>query len=340
MSAAPFSIDDQAGADLVLALLLEGEGQPVHGDFVAGKLGVEPTDVYRRVEALRERGFKIAASALGYRVIAAPDRLEDDVLSPLLDARDVHCGLHCLAEVGSTNEEAARLAADGAPSLELVVAEAQTAGRGRRGRAWASPPGVNVYLSLLVRPELPAQRAPELSLVAAVATCEAIRAAGVRARLKWPNDVLANGKKLAGILCEVAADERDVRHAILGVGVNVNARLDELPEELRAVATSMLVESGAPIARPDFAADLVASLTTWLARHDEEGFGPVAARWRELSSTLGAQVVVREGGRVLRGRAADLDDDGALLVATDEGLERILAGDVEELRTVEGSAGN
>ena len=169
--------------------------------------------------------------------------------------------------------------------------------------------------------------------MASVAVCEAVRKAGVEAGIKWPNDVLAGGRKVAGILTELAADPDRVQWVVLGVGVNVNAEPSDFPEELRAIATSIAAERKEPVPRALFAAALLGTLEGWLDRHAREGFAPVREAWRALSGTLGREVRVSQGGVEQEGVAEDIDASGALLVRTGGGrLERVLAGDVELLR--------
>jgi len=320
--------------ELVLAFLAEADDTFVSGEAISDKLGFSRAAVWKHVNALRAQGYTIeAVAARGYRLVGIPDRLGPLELRPLLGTHDVGREVHWFAEVGSTNDAAKELAEEGALHGEVVVAETQTAGRGRRGRFWASPPGKNLYLSVVLRPELPPSRAPELTLLASVALCEAVRRTGVAsAAIKWPNDVLAGGRKLAGILTEMAAEPELVQWVVLGIGVNVNAVREDFPDDLRDVATSLALERGAPAPRALFAAAVLTGLEAWLDRHAAEGFAPVRAAWRELSDTLGRDVRVRAAGEELVGRAEDVDAQGALLVRTAAGLERVLAGDVELLR--------
>lgn len=326
---------EQTQEELILAFLAEaGEGF-ASGEALSGKLGLSRTAVWKHVEALRAKGYRIdAVPARGYRLAGVPDRLTALEVGPLLTTHDLGQVLHHFDSVGSTNEVAFRLAQDGAAHGEAVVAEQQTAGKGRRGRAWVSPPGKNLAVSVVLRPELPPQRAPELTLVAAVALAEAAREAGVEAAIKWPNDVQLEGRKLAGILTELSAEPERVHFVVLGLGVNLNTTLEDFPPELAGTATSLrLARGGEPLPRALFLASLLNRLEEWLDLHAEEGFGPVRARWKALSSTLGQDVLVRTDRAELRGRAEDVDEVGALLVRTEAGaLERVLAGDVEQLR--------
>jgi BirA family biotin operon repressor/biotin-[acetyl-CoA-carboxylase] ligase len=320
--------------ELVLAFLAEAGDEFVSGEAISDKLGLSRAAVWKHVNALRSQGYRIeAVPARGYRLLEIPDRLGELEVRPLLNTHDVGQALHWYEEVGSTNDVAKELADEGALHGEVVIAERQSAGRGRRGRSWSSPPRKNLYLSVVLRPDLPPARAPEVTLLAAVAVCQAVRRAGVAsAAIKWPNDVLASGRKLAGVLTEMAAEVERVQWLVVGIGVNVNAAADDFPDELRELATSLLIERGDPVPRALFAAALLTALEEWLDRHAAEGFAPVRAAWREMSDTLGREVRVRVGSADLVGLAEDVDETGALLVRTASGLERVVAGDVEMLR--------
>jgi BirA family biotin operon repressor/biotin-[acetyl-CoA-carboxylase] ligase len=325
----------EAGSEeLVLAFLAEAGDEYVSGEAISDKLGLSRAAVWKHVESLRGHGYRIdAVPARGYRLREIPDRLTPLELLPLLSTHDLGQVLHCHAELPSTNDLAKQLAEEGAAHGEVVLAERQTAGRGRRGRAWSSPAGKNLYFSAVLRPEsLPPQRAPELTLVASVALCHAVRQAGVDAGIKWPNDILAGGRKVCGILTEMAADPDQVQWVVLGVGVNLNAGPEDFPEELRGQATSLAMERRQPVPRALFAAAALGLLEEWLDRFDREGFAGVRDEWRVLSDTLGREVRVMLDGREVVGRAEDVDETGALLVRTERTVERVLSGDVEHLR--------
>jgi BirA family biotin operon repressor/biotin-[acetyl-CoA-carboxylase] ligase len=217
----------------------------------------------------------------------------------------------------------------------VVIADKQSAGRGRQGRTWLSPEGCNLYLSVLLRPDLPAAHAPELTLVAAVALCEAIRETGCeRARIKWPNDVEIGPKKAAGILTELCADEQGVSFVVVGIGIDVNMTADQLPAEIKDTATSVRIALGHPYPRARLLARFLDRLETWLDRHEDEGFAAVRARWTSLSSTVNARVRLQLEGRSVEGRAEGIDEQGHLVVHCDGGrVEKVVAGDVQTLRT-------
>jgi BirA family biotin operon repressor/biotin-[acetyl-CoA-carboxylase] ligase len=234
---------------------------------------------------------------------------------------------HDLARCGSTNDEADALARRGAPHGTIVVADEQTAGRGRADHAWYSPPGESLYLSCVLRPSLPPSEVPPITLAAGVAVCDAVNSWGARASLDWPNDVLSMQRKLAGILTEMSSRDGKVEHVVLGVGVNLNTVA--FPPALAGIATSLrLALGGRRVDRAAFTAALLQRLETWLDRFFAGGIAAISAAWTERSGMAGRRV--RADGVV--GRARGLDADGALLVEDDGGaLRRVVAGDVAVL---------
>jgi BirA family biotin operon repressor/biotin-[acetyl-CoA-carboxylase] ligase len=237
--------------------------------------------------------------------------------------------LDARASVGSTNEEAKRLALAGAPECTLVWALEQTQGRGRRGRAWSSPPG-NLYLSLILRPQIPPAEAAQIGFVAAVALAETLRPllpAELELALKWPNDVLVGRRKVSGILPEALAvgEGGRVEALVLGIGVNVANH----PEGTAWPATD-LATAGVKIGLEVLLEHLAASLDRWIGIWRREGFAPVRARWTSLALARGEPVELRLDGRTLSGRFLEIDAEGALVLAPSDGSapQRIRAGEV------------
>ncbi|MCY1077662.1 biotin--[acetyl-CoA-carboxylase] ligase [Archangium lansingense] len=325
---------EQTQQEIILGFLADGRDEFLSGEALSAKLGLSRTAVWKHVQSLREKGYRIdAVPARGYRLVDVPDRLSPLELAPLLSTHHLGQSIHFHESLPSTNEAAFRLAQDGAEHGEVVITEQQTAGRGRRGRTWVSPSGLNLYFSAILRPELPPQRAPELTLVAAVALAEALRETDADALIKWPNDVQIGGRKVAGILTELSAEPERVHFVVLGIGVNLNAGPEDFPPEVATTATSLSQALGRRVNRALFTTALWGRLEEWLDLHHEVGFDPVRQRWKELSATLRQEVLVRTDRSELRGVAEDIDVSGALLVRTAGGsLERVLAGDVEQLR--------
>jgi BirA family transcriptional regulator, biotin operon repressor / biotin---[acetyl-CoA-carboxylase] ligase len=326
--------DDRQDA-FVLGMLLECDDDFVSGAVLCDKLDVPRAELLKRLDSLRARGYVIqSGGGRGYRLAGLPNGLSEREIAPLLGTAEIGRKIHHYAELGSTNDEAHRLADAGARHGEVVIAEVQTEGRGRRGRQWIAPTGKSIALSVILRPSIPTAQASEITLAAAVAVCEAARELGAStARIKWPNDVECGGRKLAGILTELRAEGERTRHVVLGVGVNCGVLPEDFPEELADQATSLRIEKGEDVARALACARLLEALDEWLALHELEGFAPVRDRWRQLSSTLGRRVRVELEPGLLEGDAVDLAEDGALIVRTpDEALTRVMAGDVTHCR--------
>lgn len=318
-------------AEILTALRTEKDGS-VSGAELSQKLGVSRAAIWARIEELRSLGYDIEASPhLGYRLISVPDVLHaDDLRSRLRGVKVVGRDIRVFQETTSTNDVIEKLARDGVKEGAVVFAESQTQGRGRLGRKWISPAGKGLWFSVLLRPDLRPQAARQLTVVAATALARAIRSqTNLAPEIKWPNDILIRGKKVAGILTELSAELDHVKYIILGIGVDVNLNAGEFPSDLRKIATSLKVEAGHTIIRAQLAAAILDELDFDYARICSGEFEKVADEWEERCTTLGHNVVIRVGDRVIQGRAESLDSDGALLVRTQHGqLERIIGGDV------------
>jgi BirA family transcriptional regulator, biotin operon repressor / biotin---[acetyl-CoA-carboxylase] ligase len=227
-----------------------------------------------------------------------------------------------LGRVDSTQTVAFALAADGAVDRAVVVAQAQTAGRGRRGRLWLDEPGASLLTSIILRPRLEPARLPTLSLAAGVAVVEALeRVTGLKPRLKWPNDVLVDGRKLAGILLESRLGPSPL--VVLGIGVNLTQRV--FPPDLAERATSVRLATGRRVDADALLTALMESLDAWRARLETDGWAPIRERWCALTETLGRRVSIDDA----QGIAVDVDEDGALIVAEGDVRRRVVAGEVD-----------
>jgi BirA family biotin operon repressor/biotin-[acetyl-CoA-carboxylase] ligase len=234
-----------------------------------------------------------------------------------------------LDRVGSTQDELRRLAAEGAPALTAVRAEEQTAGRGRRGRTWSAPHGSSLLVSILLRPSRAPEELAALSLVGGIAVCEAVRTTGVEARLRWPNDVVAGPRKLAGVLPELV----DGPAVLLGVGVNVSLREQDLPPTDRLPATSLLLEGAEVPAPGELLRRLLAALVPLLEQFDARGFAPLAPLASALDPLSGEPLTLSlADGSERHGVGAGIDRDGALLLRTADGVERHVSGEVVRVR--------
>lgn len=239
--------------------------------------------------------------------------------------------IHHFYTIDSTNSEAYQLGLNGAEEGEVVIAESQKKGRGRLGRDWFSPPFLNLYLSVILRPKIPPHQAPLITLMAAVATADAIeKFSGLQPSIKWPNDILLKDRKVAGLLNEIHSEMDRIHFVILGIGVNLNMDGKMFSKEIRGVATSLKKELGQTISRKAFLQSFLEELEGWYETFLKEGGAAVLRVWRDRAQIKGRRVKVTSFGEVLVGIAVDVDPDGALIVETKEGeRRRIVAGDIE-----------
>ena len=310
--------------------LLRAAGGYISGEKMAERLGVTRAAVWKKIAALREAGYDISsAPRSGYVLRSAPDRLIETEISQDLQTVLVGRKMICYDTVDSTNLVLKNLARDGAADGTVVVADSQRTGRGRMERAFFSPPGKGIWVSILLRPTFLPQDAPKCTLMAAVAVARAMEHFDLHAEIKWPNDILHEGRKLVGILTEMSAEMDRVNYVVIGIGINVNIAPEDFPEELRTIATSLMQMKGEPLPRVAFLQELLRALDELYASVQQDGFAPVLAAWREYAVTLGQEVrVIGPAGEEFEGTAADIDAEGALLVDTAEGRRRVLAGDV------------
>jgi BirA family biotin operon repressor/biotin-[acetyl-CoA-carboxylase] ligase len=317
-------------AKILSALRANPDG--VSGADLAEQLGVSRAAVWARIEELRRVGYEIEAGPhFGYRMVDEPDvLLADDLLARLGKTKVIGRDIRVFEQTTSTNDVIEKLARDGVKEGVVVFAESQTKGRGRLGRKWISPERKGLWFSVLLRPDLRPQEATQLTVASATALRRAIQSeTGLHPEIKWPNDILIGGKKVAGILTEMSAEPDQVRHAILGIGVDVNLAAGEFPPELRKLATSLKIESGRAISRAELATAILRELDRDYARICAGGFAVLADEWVAHCKTIGRNVTIQIGERKIRGRAESLDDAGALLLRTEHGhLEHIIGGDV------------
>jgi BirA family biotin operon repressor/biotin-[acetyl-CoA-carboxylase] ligase len=315
----------------ILELFRSRPGGVVSGEALSSLLGVSRTAIWKHIKTLKSLGYRIeAVPSRGYRLVASPDILTPAEVTAGLAVRRVGTHVVCFRETVSTNTVASQLAAEGAAEGTVVLADAQTGGKGRLGRRWESPPGVNVYCSVILRPPISPLHSPQLTLLSAVATAEAIeRTSGLVPAIKWPNDILVNGFKVAGMLNELSAETERVDYLILGIGVNVNMERDQFPGDLRHPASSLALEAGRAVERIPFVQSLLVSLDRLYDEYLRNGFPPVRDAWLARSAVMGRRVKVDTGSGIVFGTVEGIDEIGALLLKTDGGsLERVLAGDV------------
>lgn len=308
----------------ILERLLAGE--TVSGQAISAELGVTRAAVWKQIEQLRALGFVIESQGKqGYRLLSCPDSLMAPVIAKGLQTRWAGRQIVYLPSVDSTNRRARQLAAEGAPHGTLVIADEQTAGRGRRGRGWISPAGEGVFMSLILRPQSHPSEVARLSMQTALAVALSIaQTTGLDARIKWPNDIVCGGRKVCGMLLEMNADEQAVHDVVAGIGINVHQT--QFAPEIAQTASSLDLLSGQRVCR---AALVRAFLEAFERTEALAAQGALMDAYRARSATLGQRVQVIAPAGSFTGTALAVTDSGSLIVEDEEGQRReVLAADV------------
>jgi len=323
--------------DEILKLLRESPSAFLSGEEISRRLKVSRTAVWKRMKRLRTLGYEIEASTRsGYRLIRSPDLLTPSEIKPILKTKWIGKTIHHFHTLDSTNSKAYQLALDGAEEGEVVVAESQEKGRGRLGRQWFSPPFLNLYLSVILRPKIPPHQASLITLMAAIATADAIQKfSGFLPLIKWPNDILLRNRKVAGLLNEINSEMDRIHFVILGIGINLNMDEKMFSKEIRTAATSLKREMGQTISRKAFLQSLLQELEKWYTIFMKQGSAFILKAWRDRAHLKGRRVKVTSFGETLGGIAVDVDSDGALILETADGKrKRVVAGDIEYRKKV------
>ncbi len=314
----------------IIGFLKQSKGY-VSGEDMSGELKISRAAVWKYIDQLRHEGYDIAAVPhLGYKLEDCPDKLLPHEITFGLKTKRLGQNAMFLDTVGSSMDEAFRLGMEGAPEGTIVCAETQTKGRGRLGRRWASPKGKGIYASLILRPHFAPAQTAQLTLMTAVAIAQALtKISGIKIEIKWPNDLLVGGRKLAGILTELRAEMDQVEFVVIGFGINVNSTAQNLVEG----STSLKMETGNSFSRVLVLQELLVSLEFWYDGLKKQGFQPVLKAWKSNSATLKTRVRVTDADGVAEGVAFDLDDDGGLLIRQDSGVViKKMAGDITQIK--------
>ncbi|MDO8746639.1 MAG: biotin--[acetyl-CoA-carboxylase] ligase [Thermodesulfovibrionales bacterium] len=310
----------------------------ISGEEMSRRLGITRAAFWKKIKALRERGYVIEGStAKGYRLIKTPEFSVEEL--KILVKGDFGKEIIFHESLDSTNTLAMELAEKGVPHGTVVIADRQLKGKGRLGRTWFSPPKGNIYMSVIVRPEIEPKDATLLTIMSAISCAGAVRnLTGIEVKIKWPNDLMVSERKLGGILTEMKSDQDRIVFAVIGIGINVNASLDAFPVDVRAVAASVIEELrekgySQAISRTLIIAAILNELDRWFKVLIKGGSIQLINEWKKLSSTLGRKVKVVSGKDAISGIAADIDDEGMLILRLPSGwLKKISAGDVIMLK--------
>ncbi|MCX5693034.1 MAG: biotin--[acetyl-CoA-carboxylase] ligase [Candidatus Omnitrophica bacterium] len=317
--------------DKILNYFKKHEEGYISGEELSRELGITRAAVWKHIENLREEGYSIEAFPhLGYKIISIPDRLTEVELKWQLKTDIIAGKIYSYKETDSTNNTAYNLAIHGEKEGSIVIAESQTAGRGRMGRKWVSPKSKGAYFSVILRPDILPKEVSGITLLSALSVAKTIREmADLAAFIKWPNDVLINSQKVCGILTEMNAETDKINFVIIGIGININTKKELLPKG----ATSIMEEYGAEISRVDIVRGIFKNLDKYYKLFGSGHIGRIIKEYKEFSNFLGTRVQVAYHNTKIEGYAVDVDKDGALILRMDSGLnERVLAGDVTMLR--------
>lgn len=314
----------------LLQMLMDHNGEFISGETISNFLGCSRSAVWKHIEELRKAGYKLeAAPRKGYRIIHQPNLLTENEIKAGLPTKYIGKNVVFEKSVTSTQEIAHRLASQGVQEGTVVVSDEQLGGKGRLGRAWYSPIGTGIWMSLILKPKIPPQKAPQLTLLAAVAVIRGIKkTTSLECDIKWPNDILLNGKKLVGILTEMQADPDQIHSVIIGIGINVNQ--DIFPEEIKQIATSLKLEKGEELNRANIMQGIMQEFEWLYELFLNEGFLSIKEMWEAHAITIGRRIIARTINASLEGFAKGITDDGVLLLEDDLGtIHKIYSADIE-----------
>ncbi|HJH11820.1 MAG TPA: biotin--[acetyl-CoA-carboxylase] ligase [Metalysinibacillus jejuensis] len=310
--------------DKIIKQLLASNGEAVSGQKLADEFHVSRTAIWKHMKALEEEGYSFETiKKKGYVLTGVPNTVTAAQIKAELATRTEALGkeIYYYDVVDSTQTVAHRLVQDGAPHGTVVISEEQTAGKGRMMRPWESTRRKGIWMTIILRPDIPPHRAPQFTLVTAVAVVNTMKAMLNISdpQIKWPNDILINGKKCTGILTEMQAESDVVQALLIGVGINVNQDEEDFPEELRPIATSLKIEEGEEIDRPALIANFLFFLEHYTNMYVKNGFGRIRELWEEASCTIGQRLHVTTPREVFEGQAIGISADGVLQVQKDSG---------------------
>jgi BirA family transcriptional regulator, biotin operon repressor / biotin---[acetyl-CoA-carboxylase] ligase len=316
----------------ILEELKANNGQSVSGEEISRRLGISRTAVWKHITKLRSEGYSIESQTnSGYRLMGSPDVLSPSEIQPLLNTNYIGRKIIYLDSVASTNTYAKKTAEESFQEGTVIIADEQTAGRGRLGRQWVSPKGKGIWMSIMLKPDILPADAPKLTIAAAYAVSKAVlRCCQLDARIKWPNDIVANGKKLCGILTEMSAEADEIKHVILGIGINANLEYEDFGTEIASIATSIRLEKGSAVSRKAIVASVLNELEEVYEVFSREGsIEPLLEEYKNKSAVLGKEIRVISKKEEIIGLAIDISEEGHLVIKLGDGtIKEIMSGEV------------
>lgn len=320
-------------AEALLGVIRARPGEAFDRAKLAIKLKATPDDIHAAAARLASWDYRLKQRRQTLVFLNAPDLLTDIEIRHALKTKQIGAFLSCFRTVQSTNDVLTQMAEAGAPHGTVVTSDEQTRGKGRLGRVWHSPPGTGIYVSILLRPPFPPEKAPAISIMTALALADAI---GVYlpndVRIKWPNDVWIGGRKVAGILTELSAEKGKIDYIVVGTGINVNHGVGNFPEELRPIATSVRRALKRKVSRVELLQNFLRNFESEYERYVKHGLKKSHARVRRYSALIGQPITIRTGNHEVAGMAVDIDVDGRLIIERDGQQVPITAGEVSVVK--------
>lgn len=313
--------------DKLLSLLNKNEF--VSGGRLATKLNVSRTAIWKQINSLREHGYKIESKKnIGYRLISRPDKPFPEEISRNLNTKIIGKKVHYFEEISSTNIVAKQFVNEGASEGTIVIADIQTKGRGRKNRTWSSPMG-GLWFSVILYPKIPPERAMLVTMTASISVAKAIDdQTKIKPTIKWPNDLLIDGKKVCGILTELDAEIDKINYSIVGIGLNANNDIDR---ELRDIAISIKQKIGHEISKVNLLKDILKNLDVYYNKLISGDIDFIRNIWFSYSNIIGRKIKIIGEKEIISGTVVEIDDSGCLIVETKKGKQRIVSGDITYL---------
>ncbi len=325
------TVQSQIRKELIDAFTNAGESY-LSGQHLAELIGCSRTAVWKHIEELRKEGFELeAVRKKGYRILKTPEKITADEIRLGLKTKFIGKNIHYEESVESTQKIAHRVSYEDAPEGTVIIAEEQRSGRGRMDRKWHSPKYTGIWMSLILRPNIPLSKAPQLTLLAAVAIVQAIEEhSDLTPEIKWPNDILINGKKVTGILTELQAEADRINSVIIGIGMNVNQTKEDFPDDLQEIATSLTIEKGETISRAELIRLIFFKLETLYLLFLEKGFKPIKLLWESYAISIGKQITARTVLTTIVGKAMGITEEGVLKIEDENGvIHHVYSADIE-----------
>lgn len=315
----------------ILSLLKDNENSFISGEVISEQIGISRAAIWKYINQIKEDGYEIVSvSRKGYMLVNSPDLLTFEEVSANLNTKFIGKNIIHFDSINSTNIKAKELAELGEVEGSIIISEEQTMGKGRLGRTWVSPKHAGIWMSLILRPDLLPSKASLITQLGAAAVAKALLSLGVTPYIKWPNDLLVNGKKVCGILTEMSCELNQINYIVMGIGVNVNQDLSHFPDDLKDIATSLRIEEGKNFSRKALTAHIINEFEVLYQQFvNDNNIKPSLDICRENSILLGREIKIINRGQLISAKALDIDDNGELIVEYEDGkIDKMISGEV------------